>query len=148
MTLATVIHKTAEGNPTGDPTTMAKALIGRFTKVELTELVADAIAGEQRLLTLASEKTAFGREFLSKPTSIGTDAVRDAFKELAGTRFALGTGLQIEWLEATVEDHLQRIAYLSKLRDGLDSTIARHQAAITAITEAGVTCLREIADAA
>jgi len=148
VSLASVIRKAAQGNPTGDPKKMAVALIAKLSKPELVQLLADEIAGEQRLLTLSSEKSAFAREFLSRPETVGTEAVAKAFKELAGTRFSLGAGLQVEWMEATVEDHRARIAYLAKLRNGIDETISRHQAAIDAIEEAGVSCLREIAQAA
>ena len=148
MSLAAVIRKAAQGNPTGDPTKMASALIAKLGKGELVQLLAHEIAGEQRILTLSHEKSAFARKFLANPPTASSEAISKAFKELAGTRFSLGRGRKVDWMEATVEDHRARIAYLAKLRGGIDKTIQRHQAAIDAIEEHGVTCLREIEQAA
>lgn len=67
---------------------------------------------------------------------------------LVAQTFTLPDGRRVCWGEATVEDHAERIVMLVKLRDGIDRTIGRHQRAIEAITEQGVSCLNEIAVAA
>lgn len=58
--------------------------------------------------------------------------------------FTLGNGQRVAWGSATAQDHRDRVAYLCKLRDGYQSTIDRHLAAIEAIEAAGVTCLAQV----
>ena len=43
---------------------------------------------------------------------------------------------------------MQRVAYLEKIRDGIDQTIDRHREAIRLIEQAGVTCLAELEERA
>lgn len=64
--------------------------------------------------------------------------------EYLKARFSLPDGRHPTWGDATVADHLLRIAMLAKLRDGLDLTIQVHEDAVTRITEAGVSCLNEL----
>jgi hypothetical protein len=65
---------------------------------------------------------------------------------LLAATFAIGTGERIPWGTATVEQHRQRIGYLLAKRNGLDTTIDRHERAIAAITAAGVSCLADLGD--
>lgn len=67
----------------------------------------------------------------------------DVTEELLNTVFALGDGVRVTWGEATVEQHLQRVALLSKNAVANIETAARHQAAVSLITQHGSTCLRE-----
>lgn len=47
------------------------------------------------------------------------------------------------WGDATVDDHRGRIDFLSKLRNGIDETIERHQEAIDLLVATGARCLNE-----
>lgn len=64
--------------------------------------------------------------------------------EYLKARFSLPDGRHPTWGEATVEDHLLRIAMLTKLRDGLAATIRAHEDAVARLTEAGVSCLNDL----
>ena len=62
-----------------------------------------------------------------------------------GARFYTGTKY-VTWGEATIEQHLERIAYLSKLQSGITDTIARHQHAVDVLVDAGADCLNHVTD--
>jgi hypothetical protein len=66
-------------------------------------------------------------------------------RELLGTLFALGDGIETTWGAATVDQHEQRIEMLTKNAAGLTETAARHQAAVRMIKDAGVSCLADLA---
>lgn len=66
-------------------------------------------------------------------------------RELLGTLFALGDGTSVTWGHATVGEHEQRIAMLTRNATGVIETAARHQAAIRMIKDAGATCLADLA---
>jgi hypothetical protein len=74
------------------------------------------------------------------PTAERADLMRETF--------TLGSGERIPWGSATVEQHLARIEYLSKYRDGINATIGRHQAAVDRLLESGAKCLDEIVQVA
>lgn len=60
-------------------------------------------------------------------------------------QIALGDGRVISWADATVDDHEARIAYLTRLRDGIDRTIQRHRAAVAMIQAAeSAKCLGDL----
>ena len=52
----------------------------------------------------------------------------------------------VTWGEATTVDHEGRIASLSRLAGGINTTIGRHRDAIERIVARGVTCLDELDD--
>lgn len=62
--------------------------------------------------------------------------------------FWLPSGVRVSWGDATVEQHQQRIDWLSNQIAGISATIARHQQAIDAIVEAGASCLNDIEELA
>jgi len=77
----------------------------------------------------------------------GTPADPSALKaRLMLASFALGDGRRVLWGEATPEEHDQRIAMLTKIRDGIDATILRHMDAAAKVRAAGVSCLNDIDD--
>ena len=96
----------------------------------------------QRDVTRRAEVAAFAHDIAARPAPATITA------NLAGLRFALGKRESVQWLDATVEDHRQRIALLSRIRAGIDQTVQRHEEAVRQITEAGVTCLRDIVESA
>lgn len=63
--------------------------------------------------------------------------------ELLESGFALGDGTTVTWGEATVEQHRQRIALLSRNAAGNLQTAARHQAAVDEIERSGAGCLTQ-----
>lgn len=64
--------------------------------------------------------------------------------ELLSAEFALGDGQRVTWGEATVDQHAMRIGLLTQnVRGNLDA-IERHEAAIKAISDGGVSRLAEI----
>jgi len=52
----------------------------------------------------------------------------------------------VTWGEATVQDHRDRIAFLATLRNGIQSTIDRHSAAIETLEAAKATCLDALSE--
>jgi hypothetical protein len=66
-------------------------------------------------------------------------------RELLATVFALGDGTETTWGAATVAQHEQRVTMLAKNASGVIGTASRHKAAIRMITDAGVTCLADLA---
>ena len=63
--------------------------------------------------------------------------------ELLESGFALGDGTTVTWGEATVEQHQQRIALLTRNAAGNLQTAARHQSAVDEIERSGVACLAQ-----
>jgi hypothetical protein len=124
------------------------------------ETLADAVCAD--LALTVRQREAMFRLILAEIESMHRSVVRAVEHEVgrvgvkvdrAGTRrklldetFATGDGRRPKWGEATVADHKQRIALLDQMRRGLQLAIERHQAAIDAITAAGVTCLNDIVD--
>lgn len=68
--------------------------------------------------------------------------------ELLAASFALGDGRTVTWGDATIEDHHIRIGLLQRQLLGTGDAIARHEAAVSMIVEAGVTRLGEVRVAA
>lgn len=67
-------------------------------------------------------------------------------RELLSSMFALGDGTDVSWGDATIEQHQRRAEMLLRNAVGNTDTAALHTAAVRMITEAGVTCLREVSD--
>ena len=148
QTINEVIHKTATGDPTGDPAVLARKLLLEIDNDLLVEMISEAIAGEQRALTRIVERTAFKAFFASPTNDIVAAQSNDSLRAIFSRTFSLGTGEAVAWGAATVDQHRQRIAMLQRMRDGIDATIYQHEEAIRVITEAGVTSLDELAVAA
>lgn len=68
--------------------------------------------------------------------------------ELLSASFALGDGRTVTWGDATIEDHHTRIGLLQRQLIGTGDAIARHEAAVSMIVEAGVARLGEVKVAA
>ena len=87
------------------------------------------------------------------PKKTGKKTAKPKVDPVAARRRALAVAFFngkdfVEWGAATVQDHEGRIAYLSRRRDGITATIARHREAIEMIESAGVTCLNDLEPAA
>jgi len=144
VSLWTVLREAAHERPNDDPRAIAHTLLDTLTRDDLIALLADEIAGQQRMRVCGIER----REFAPPPRPAGVPedfAPRlDPFAALRGERIALGNGQQVEWHLATVEQHAERVAMLDRMRQGLGRTIERHQLAIRLIRDAGVSCLADL----
>jgi hypothetical protein len=68
--------------------------------------------------------------------------------ELLASEFSLGDGSSVTWGAATVEQHSQRVASLTRHAVGTAETAARHSAAIALCEENGVQSLDQISRSA
>lgn len=150
MTLKQLIHEALERTPGGDPHDIAKRIRKKVPEDDILRLIAREVEWSQRrLVHRAEEQTmaAFRSRFSGRP--LPPLSIDPGLRALFRTSFRLGDGAgAVVWGDATIEDHTQRIAFLSKQRDGIDQTIGRHLAAIELIREAGVTCLNDLIDQA
>lgn len=143
------IDKIASEHPTDDAYALAAALVKRMKRDDFIPLLAEEIAHAQRGVVRSAEQAAFRAVYTAKAKQpLAPPADLDAFKSLFDKSFKLGDGNDADWLGATEEQHLQRIAMLEKLRSGLDRTIERHREAVRLIRQHGVACLGDIPDAA
>jgi outer membrane protein TolC len=156
MKLNEAIDETIEAAPTASPTQLAEMVLRMVTKDDLAPLLVDHLAGMQRHRTRETEREAFrtlmDREYpepINMP-DIPAGTASMTLSRLAEERFVLGDGTVVDWLQATIDDHLARISYLraiqARYNQGVNATVDRHQTAIDAITAAGVTCLDELGD--
>jgi len=82
---------------------------------------------------------------ISVPRRNGRPVEKVGHLAVMSERFSLGKGRWVRWGEATVADHRERIEYLTRHRDGVDTTIGRHAHAIAVIEATpGATCLDDI----
>lgn len=80
--------------------------------------------------------------------SLGSQARADRWSErYRSIEVALGDGCKSTFGQMTVAEHRIRIAMLTKLREGLSSTISRHEDAVADIERAGVGCLDDLSTA-
>ena len=145
MDLREAIHVAVESDPNGDPLVLAGSVLSKVTKADLLGLVATEIRIAQRTAVRNAERQVFRALFDNKPRGsrpVPPPSLRRLFK----TPFAIGDGSRVNWLDATVEQHEERIARLAEMRNGLDRTIAQHVEAVRLIKEAGVSCLAELPD--
>lgn len=60
------------------------------------------------------------------------------------TEFKLGDGTKVRWGDATLDDHLTRITYMTKMIEGHQEDVRLHEQIVALITESGARTLREI----
>lgn len=145
MTIRDVIRQEAESAINTDPLTVAAAVLAKVTKADLLDLLAEEVKAVQRAAARSTERRAF-RDVFIKTVDRPRAQVSDGLRSLFATPFHLGNGEEVNWLTASVEQHRQRIEHLSKIRAGLDRTIAQHEEAITLIEQAGASCLADITE--
>jgi len=144
--LAGKIRKTIEDNPGSDALGLAEQILDTLERGELIELLTHEIAHRQRENVRDIEHQAF-KDFFAVAGEKSQDVQIEGslnFKKLFSSSFSLGNGEKIDFATATIEQHQQRIAMLTKLREGLDRTIEIHRKSIQLIEENGVGCLAEI----
>lgn len=146
MNIYTAIRRAIRTDPTIRPTELADDLIKKLTKKDLLPLLVDAIKGEQRQRVHDLE-TKVMSGFVSTPidfdTAYAPDQAVAQLLALADESFSLGDGTSTTWKDATVPEHLMRIAMLEEQRAGIALTISYHRAAIGTIEKVGVTCLAD-----
>jgi hypothetical protein len=149
MNWLSAIRGLVEQYPDGDSRVLARKLLEQLDHEELITVIAEEIEHHQRAIARHTERASF-LQALSPHSTVAAMIAGDRgeWAALLATPFRLGDREQVVWGRASVEQHEQRIALLTKLRDGLDRTIAFHREAITLITDAGVTCLDEVDAAA
>lgn len=146
MGLWAVIRQAAVDAPDKDPEKVAKQLLQSLGRAELLALLAREIAGAQRQVVATVEAAAFRAASASPKAAIESADRLTAFRPLLAARIKLGDGSGgVTWGQATVAEHQQRIAFLAKLRDGIDQTIERHREAIALLSESGAACLDDLA---
>jgi len=143
MSLRAEIERALSSEPMGDAETLAATVVGKVAKAELVPLVAQVIRDAQRSSARTQERQAFREAFQAKANQ-PRPVLPDGLRSLFATPFRLGDGTEVRWLKATVGEHRQRIELLTKLRGGIDRTIAQHQDAVALIEDAGVTCLDDL----
>lgn len=141
------LRNAIDEHPELDADELAALVVDGLPRDELVYLVAQEIIAIRRHQTRAIEAEAFrsmrpGFSPGRKPKSGAVE--REGFKALFGASFRVGDGSKVMWEHATVEQHKQRKAMLSKMRDGLNETISFHDQAISALEAAGVSCLAEL----
>jgi hypothetical protein len=146
MKLTTRIYELGHKAPNDDPRELAEQLLGELADDDdLLDVLAHDIAFAQRSAVRTVESNAF-RTKIGEPVTL--EPATPAFRALMERGFKLGDGTRVVWADATVPQHAQRVAYLEKIRDGIDQTIDRHREAIRLIEQAGVTCLAELEEQA
>jgi len=144
-TITELIEQQLDNGTTHDPYRIAANIITAVNPAELVPLLADHIAHIIRHRTRENERAAYRTTLTRTTAATPTPAATTTpdFRALAAERFSMGNGENVRWMEATVDDHLARIAYLTKMRNGIDDTIERHRAAVHLIQSAGVTTLEQ-----
>ena len=124
---------------------LAKKFIDLISPQELIGILAEEIDNLRRDEVRAKEKNAFAEAFFSRHDKKIPDMVRyEGFVELLKEKFSLGDGNTTRWGEATIEEHQARVAFLEKMRDGLDETISYHKKAIELLKAKKARCLNEV----
>lgn len=143
--LSEVIASVLESAPDAIDESVAEAVLDKIqvrgaAKRLLTPIVANHVADRRRAEVHVIERA-------TRRGGVAVDAL-DARKRLLDQRFALGDGTFVLWGDATEEQHLQRIGFLTTSVVGLQRTIGLHEDAVEQIRTHGVSCLREIEEAA
>lgn len=150
MNLKQLIHEALEEAPDGDPHDIAKRIRRRVPAEDILNLIAREVEWTQRGIARLVEQqgmAAFRSRFASTPLP-PLPGVDDGLRALFRSTFHLGDGTSVTWGDATIEQHEQRIAFLSIQRDGITRTIDQHREAIRAIQAAGTSCLNDLQDKA
>lgn len=145
MTIREELEKALLAMPDATDNDLARSLMRRLKPELLLPLLEAEIARLRRSDVRRVEQEAFAELFQKARIKAATpDPEFENYKVLFREKFALGDNTETLWATATIQQHVQRIEMLKKMRNGLDATIARHQTAIALIEKHGVTCLAEI----
>lgn len=142
----TTLNDYIHTHQTGDPDETVAAVFDAMALPEkwrsmFYRVVRDECRRQSRSFVRDMENGQTGHDTNDCPAVSMSRAAYIAERFWNGTRYVV-------WGEATVDDHLARIAFQSLLRDGINANIEHHRTAIKDIEDAGVTCLNEIPVAA
>lgn len=107
----------------------------------LMPVVVNAVRTLNRAEVRVLERAAHG---INLPPSAPPETQHEARIALMAERFMTRTWGAVEWGKATVAQHEERIAILTRIRKGVDTTIRLHRDAIAKINASGCTCLDEV----
>lgn len=148
--LTHAIHDLIEATPDATAEELAGAVIASATtRKELAALVFPAIRNHawiaRRSITRRMEAAAFSHSShdIQRRNAEGCDPLAGR-QALLHESFSCSDGRIVTWAEATVDDHMLRIGYLTAKQVGLQTTIDRHQEAISLIEAAGASCLADL----
>jgi hypothetical protein len=137
------LYELIEQHATGDPDETAAAVFDAMGLPTKWRDVFHRVVRDEcrRRYRSAVRDMEHGHPFSETQEEAAEPMSRTAFLQ---SGFSIGGGRHVTWGEATVEDHLARIAYLETFRTGIARTIAKHEQAVADITAAGVRCLAEL----
>jgi hypothetical protein len=126
-----------------DEVSIASAICSRLQLTTRQREVLWALVLEQCRMIARNEVRRL--EKVAKPHRVGqpADTAMERQQVMAET-FTPGDGRRVLWGEATIADHEMRIAYLKKMRGGIDATMQRHEEAIKLLRASGATCLNDL----
>ena len=143
----TTLNEIISQAQTGDPETTAEAVMDAIELPErLREILRNLFVQECRRQT---------RQATHIAEKVGISGEQSPLDELGNARITASAFLAerfyngktyVTWGEATVQDHLDRIAFLQKKRNGIGETIGRHKWAVDRIESRAVDCLNDISD--
>jgi hypothetical protein len=149
QTINQLIAEVAEEHPHLGAEGVADIVAKRATKAQTRPLIAAEVEHTLRTITREAEQEAFAS--MCKRSHRDSEPVErtpmpEAFRRLFPRSFAVGDGNHVAWGKATVEQHEERVAFLSRQRDGINSTIERHSRAADILRSTGAACLDELDD--
>lgn len=127
------------------PEQAADRVLAAMRKADLAKLVRPLLVNEAR--RYARHETLVIEQEVDRRIADGEDPI-SVRRKLSESTFPLPGRGRVNWLDATADDHRQRASWQRQLAHACDSDAERHEAAAAAIEAAGVTCLREIGQAA
>jgi hypothetical protein len=126
----------------GDVNEATRAYLSGMNKAQLLTECFAAVRNDMRIVmreqTRGAEHRAFG-SVEGKALDVLSDRA-----QLVDQYFCLEDGRWVLWLQATVEDHLDRAAWQRKLASGHVTDAEHHEQAADLISAAGVSCLEEL----
>jgi hypothetical protein len=145
MVLYDKLNSYVEEKEVEDSRELAEMFLDDLDRNDLVIMLAAEIDEIRRANIRRKEKYAFSSELIERFGSMKDTRLEPnpEFLTLMKSNFSLGDGFTAQWGEATIEQHKRRIAYLERMKGGIESTISYHQKAIEIIEAAGAKCLNE-----
>ena len=133
------------------PETVASRVIAEIEDIwDLHPLMVEAVWHMQRGRDRSIERRVFAAAGIDLSLPVDQRALPTSSERLATLRalreerFPLGDRTTVSWGQATLQQHLERITILSRMRAGIDATIRQHETAIAILRKRRASCLDEI----